>query len=76
MTEPVSLAAAADVDPATLTYDVKLPWRIQGTGRCRSCGAPIAWAKYGVDGKSAPFNPDGTSHFSNCPQAEDWRKSR
>jgi hypothetical protein len=72
--ESVSPAEAADVDPASLTYDVKLPWRIHGTGRCRSCGAPIAWAKYSVDGKAAPFNPDGTSHFATCPQADQWRK--
>ncbi len=41
--------------------------------RCRSCGAEIAWAITPA-GKKAPLNRDGSSHFSNCPQAGTWRK--
>lgn len=42
-------------------------------GSCRSCGAPIAWCTTRA-GKRAPLNPDGTSHYSTCPQADTWRK--
>ena len=42
-------------------------------GKCRSCGADIAWC-FTRAGKRAPVNPDGTSHFATCPQAETWRK--
>lgn len=40
---------------------------------CRSCGAVISWF-ITPRGKSAPLNPDGTSHFATCPQADRWRK--
>ena len=39
---------------------------------CRSCGAEILWAVTRT-GRRAPFNRDGTSHFSDCPQAAHWR---
>lgn len=42
-------------------------------GTCRSCGAVIAWVKT-KNGKSAPMNLDGTSHFATCPNADAWRK--
>lgn len=56
------------------------PWAIApsapiDTRACRSCGARIAWLRT-AKGSLAPVNPDGTSHFSNCPQAEDWRKRK
>lgn len=51
---------------------------------CRSCAAKILWAfmplkeaesyKPLMDYKAHPFNPDGTSHFSTCPNAEKHRK--
>lgn len=41
--------------------------------QCRSCGAEISWFLTKA-GKTAPLNPDGTSHFSTCPQAASWRK--
>lgn len=44
-------------------------------GRCRSCGAEVLWAKT-PKGKRAPLNRDGTSHFSDCPQASSWRRPR
>ena len=75
MSDPVYPAdVAGDLDAASLTYDIKLPWLFQGVGRCRSCGAPIAWAQHEHTGRRAPFNPDGTSHFSDCPQANEWRR--
>lgn len=41
-------------------------------GKCRSCGAAIQWGE--LKGRPHPYNPDGTSHFSDCPQAKDWRR--
>lgn len=40
-------------------------------GECRSCHAPIAWTTT-PNGKAAPLDPDGHSHFATCPQAADW----
>jgi hypothetical protein len=40
---------------------------------CRSCGAEVLWVET-KRGKRAPLNADGTSHFANCPQADQWRK--
>jgi hypothetical protein len=42
---------------------------------CRSCHAPIIWAMHNITGKRSPLNPDGTSHFSNCPDAARFRRS-
>ena len=42
---------------------------------CRSCESPIVWCKTPA-GKRAPVNPDGTSHFSTCPQADRWRRGK
>ncbi len=38
---------------------------------CRSCGAAVVWGE--LAGKPHPFDEDGTSHFSTCPQADEWR---
>lgn len=43
-------------------------------GACRSCGAPVVWGELGH--RPHPFNPDGTSHFATCPQADAWRPKR
>jgi hypothetical protein len=56
------------------------PWAIAPSSpidirTCRSCGARIAWLRT-TKGNLAPVNPDGTSHFADCPQAGDWRKPR
>lgn len=42
-------------------------------GACRSCQAPIVWIVT-KNGKRAPMNLDGTSHFGTCPQSESWRR--
>jgi hypothetical protein len=44
--------------------------------KCRSCGEPIIWKPYPTTGKMHPFNLDGTSHFSTCPQAKNWRRKK
>lgn len=41
--------------------------------KCRSCGALVTWALQ-KSGKYMPIDPDGTSHFATCPQANQWRK--
>src|SRR5438094_7831760 len=45
-------------------------------GTCRSCGAPIVWVISPKSGKKMPVNPDGRSHFSTCPQAQEWRRPK
>ena len=42
-------------------------------GFCRACRAAIAWCTTKA-GKLAPLNPDGTSHFSDCPEAARFRR--
>lgn len=44
--------------------------------RCRSCGDEIGWVVSHVSRRKAPINPDGTSHFATCPQADKWRKAK
>lgn len=41
---------------------------------CRSCGAAIRWVVALVSRKRSPIDPDGTSHFATCPDADRWRK--
>lgn len=43
-------------------------------GTCRSCPQAIAWHKTRA-GRPAPLNPDGTSHFANCPGADQHRRT-
>jgi len=44
---------------------------------CRSCGAPIYFIPRPRDpAKKHPVNPDGTSHFINCSEADAWRKKK
>lgn len=50
-------------------------WTIRGTGVCRACSARISWAETPT-GRTAPLDPDGTSHFATCPDAERFRRSR
>lgn len=44
------------------------------TGNCRSCGELIFWGQ--LNDKPHPYNRDGTTHFSTCPQADQHRKSK
>jgi hypothetical protein len=43
---------------------------------CRSCDAPVIWLVSEKSGSRSPFNPSGTSHFSDCPDARTWRRKR
>jgi hypothetical protein len=76
MTDPLYPGdATAEIDdPQLLTYDVQLPWLFTNASRCRSCRAPVGWAEHEHTGRKAPFNPDGTSHFSTCPDSDHWRR--
>ena len=40
--------------------------------RCRGCDAEVYWIRTKA-GRPAPYNTDGTSHFSNCPNATAFR---
>ncbi len=41
--------------------------------KCRACAADIRFTET-KNGKLMPVNADGTSHFSNCPEATRFRK--
>lgn len=40
--------------------------------RCKGCKALIYWIKTRAD-KNMPVDPDGTSHFATCPNANKFR---
>ena len=44
--------------------------------KCKGCGAAIWWIESVTTGKKMPVNKDGTSHFSNCPKAVEFRRKR
>lgn len=50
-------------------------WALLGLGVCRSCDQAIAWALT-RNGKRAPVNRDGSSHFATCPSSDAWRRRR
>ena len=41
-------------------------------GLCRGCHATIYWVEH-CNGNVAPYNPDGSSHFATCPDANKFR---
>lgn len=45
------------------------------SAKCGSCGAEITWGKT-ANNKACPMNPDGTSHFTTCPNAASHSKGR
>lgn len=48
-----------------------------GPSQCKSCSAVIYWVKPdGYRTTAHPVNPDGYSHFSTCPNADEWRKQK
>lgn len=67
-----------ELEEANTTEWVVPPWANppapgERPAACRSCGAAIMWVET-KRGKRAPINPDGTSHFASCPQADSWRR--
>lgn len=42
---------------------------------CRSCGGRMFWIVT-ASGRKMPLNPDGTSHFASCPDADAHRKPK
>lgn len=74
MTDDLGLFEAEQLAEAnTTSWRIPLGWKADNVGECRSCHQPVMWA-ITPKGNRAPLNPDGTSHFANCPQARDWRK--
>lgn len=64
--------------PDGSTWVIPDGWLFGATDRptyCRSCNARVLWLT-SKNGKKAPMNADGTSHFSDCPQAASWRKAK
>lgn len=43
------------------------------SSHCRSCNALILWCTT-ARGKRSPTNPNGSSHFSDCPDAAGWKR--
>lgn len=50
-------------------------YEFSSIGRCRSCGAEIAWTTTETK-RPAPLDQDGRSHFVTCPDADGWRKRK
>lgn len=46
-----------------------------GLSHCRGCGGGIYWIRTSR-GKNMPVNQDGTSHFTSCEKASDFRKKK
>ena len=44
--------------------------------RCRSCGASVFFVQHAKTQKWMPLNANGTSHFSDCPDAASFRRAR
>jgi len=47
----------------------------ESSATCSSCGAPILWVVTQA-GKRMPLDPDGTTHFATCPNADEHRKPK
>lgn len=47
----------------------------RGRGHCRSCHRPVYWLTTPRD-KHLPYNPDGTSHWGTCPNADQHRRKK
>lgn len=46
------------------------------TRACTLCGAPLRFVPIVNGKKPHPFNADGSSHFSTCPKADQYRKQK
>jgi hypothetical protein len=68
--KPVSPEAAA-IQRRDLSE--KTGYTITNESRC-GCGARVWWGAR--NGKSCPFDSDGTSHFVTCPDREKYRKGK
>jgi len=42
-------------------------------GTCKGCGAAILWVTT-KNGKAAPYDPDGETHWATCPNAKRFKK--
>jgi hypothetical protein len=42
---------------------------------CKGCPATIYWVRH-KNGKSAPYNVDGTNHFVTCPNSKSFKKAK
>lgn len=49
--------------------------QIGDRAQCKGCNAEIYWVKH-INGKNAPYTPEGLNHFSTCPRAADFRRPR
>lgn len=56
------------------SFRVPEPWRQTGTGKCRSCREPIAWAQHPHTGSKQPFDADGRRHMETCANSDFWRE--
>jgi len=70
---PEEVAPQAAPEPAREPKKFAIPSGARKVA-CKSCGGPMFWVQTEA-GKVAPVNPDGTSHFGNCPGADNHRKA-
>jgi hypothetical protein len=42
---------------------------------CKGCPATIYWVRH-RNGKSAPYNVDGTNHFVTCPKSKQFKQTK
>jgi hypothetical protein len=47
--------------------------RVGQPARCSKCSSEIFFLRH-VNGKAAPYDRNGVSHFSTCPHAEEFRR--
>ncbi len=77
-------AATVTAEEARMLVNSYMTWRERAkafakvagdAGECRSCGATIYWVKT-RNGKRAPYDGEGISHFATCPNANRHRGAK
>lgn len=43
---------------------------------CRACGVMLAFVVHRDTGKTAPYTLDGINHFTNCPEADRFKRRK
>ncbi len=79
MSSPICTECGARHDEKMKCLDViitgisALLMRVGQLGTCNGCGASIFFLRH-VNGKMAPYDRNGQTHFSTCPKAGEFRR--